>query len=417
MQTNLASWARETDLGQDADEILRRCVHCGFCLATCPTYQLLGDERDSPRGRIYLMKQVLEGIEPTTATQTHLDRCLTCRNCETTCPSGVQYGALVDIGRKIVDEKVERPLTQRLSRAALRGLLNSPLFGPALKLGRVLRPMLPEVLRNKVPQARPAGALPSGKSHARQVLMPLGCVQPAMMPSIDAATVRVLDAVGIGARMVAGAGCCGAINFHLDAQDAALDQMRANIDAWLPLLDSGEAEHIVMNASGCGAMVKEYAHHLRHDPDYVVKALRVADKTCDVAEILAPHAAQLKAMLADLPQRAAFHPPCTLQHWQGLRGASERLLADLGFDLQPFSESHLCCGSAGTYNMLQPEIATRLRDRKLANIGKTQPDLIAAGNLGCMTQIGSGTDTPIVHTVELLDWATGGPKPKALERG
>src|SRR5690606_19270174 len=266
MQTNLASWARDTDLGNDADEILRRCVHCGFCLATCPTYQVLGDERDSPRGRIYLIKQVLEGVEPTEKTQEHLDRCLTCRNCETTCPSGVQYGALVDIGRHLVDERVERPLKQRMTRRLLRHTLNSPLFGPAMKLGRLMRPMLPEVLRNKVPQARPAGQLPAnGARHSRQVIMLAGCVQPAMMPTIDAATIRVLDALDIGTRLVAGSGCCGAINFHLDAQEAALTQMRANIDAWLPLLDSGQAEAIVMNASGCGGMVKEYAHHLRHD--------------------------------------------------------------------------------------------------------------------------------------------------------
>lgn len=405
MQTNLASWARESDLGQDADEILRRCVHCGFCLATCPTYQILGDERDSPRGRIYLMKQVLEGIEPTAATQTHLDRCLTCRNCETTCPSGVQYGALVDIGRKIVDEKVERPLSQRLKRSALRRLLNSSMFGPALNVGRVLRPMLPEVLRNKVPQSRPAGAIPAGERHVRQVLMPLGCVQPDMMPSIDAATMRVLDAVGIGSRVLTGAGCCGAINFHLDAQDAALEQMRANIDVWLPLLDSGEVECIVMNASGCGAMVKEYAHHLRHDPDYVAKALRVADKVRDVAELLAPHVAQLKPKLSGLPAQAAFHPPCTLQHWQGLRGVSEQLLTDLGFNLQPFSESHLCCGSAGTYSVTQPELAKSLRDRKLQAIQAGQPECIVSSNMGCITHLQSGTATPVRHWIEVVDQA------------
>ncbi|NYT85670.1 glycolate oxidase subunit GlcF [Pollutimonas harenae] len=406
MQTNLASWARETDLGNDADEILRRCVHCGFCLATCPTYQILGDERDSPRGRIYLIKQVLEGVEPTEKTQQHLDRCLTCRNCETTCPSGVQYGALVDIGRHLVDQRVERPLKQRITRRLLRHTLNSSLFGPAMKLGRLMRPMLPEVLRNKVPQARPVGPLPANVArHPRQVIMLAGCVQPAMMPTIDAATIRVLDSLGIGTQLVKGSGCCGAINFHLDAQEAALVQMRANIDAWLPLLDSGEVEAIVMNASGCGGMVKEYAHHLRHDADYVAKALRVVDKVRDIAEIVAPHSAELKARLSSLPSKTAFHPPCTLQHWQGLRGVSETLLQDLGFNLQPFTDSHLCCGSAGTYSVTQPELSKTLRERKLDALHAVEPDAIVSSNVGCISHLQSGTDTPVRHWIELVDEA------------
>jgi len=409
VQTNLASWARDSQLGQEADDILRRCVHCGFCLATCPTYQELGDELDSPRGRIYLIKQVLEGVEPTQSTQTHLDRCLTCRNCETTCPSGVQYGALVDIGRKLVEERVQRPASQRLLRGVLRRMLNSPAFGPALKLGRLFRPVLPEVLRNKVPAARPAGRLPDTSRHPRQVIMLAGCVQPAMMPSIDAATIRVLDAVGIGTRIVAGAGCCGAINFHLDAQEAALDQMRANIDAWLPLLDSGEAECIIMNASGCGAMVKEYAHHLRDDPAYVANALRLVDKVRDVAEVLAPHAQELAGRLTGLPGRTAFHPPCTLQHWQGLRGVSERLLTDLGFELQQFGEAHLCCGSAGTYSVTQPELSQSLRDRKLRHIGAAEPEYIVSSNIGCITHLQSGTATPVRHWIEVVDEALARP--------
>ncbi len=408
MQTNLASWVRDTDEGQDADEILRRCVHCGFCLATCPTYQILGDELDSPRGRIYLMKQVLEGVEPTEATQEHLDRCLTCRNCETTCPSGVEYGALVDIGRNLVDQQVQRPFGQRFTRAVLRHALNSPLFGPAMKLGRLLRPALPDVLKNKIPRARPAGTLPlnSGR-HPRQVLMLSGCVQPAMMPAIDASTIRVLDALGIGTRVVPGAGCCGAINFHLDAQEAALDQMRANIDAWLPLIDNGQVEAIVMNASGCGAMVKEYAHHLRHDRDYVVKALRLVDKVRDVAEIVAPHASTLRQLMKAAPNPVAFHPPCTLQHWQGLRGVSERMLVDLGFALQPFAESHLCCGSAGTYSITQPELSKALRDRKLGAIQAAEPSCIVSSNIGCITHLQSGTATPVRHWIEVVDDALG----------
>ncbi|NYT63991.1 glycolate oxidase subunit GlcF [Alcaligenaceae bacterium] len=408
MQTNLASWARDTNEGKDADEILRRCVHCGFCLATCPTYQILGDERDSPRGRIYLMKQVLEGVEPTQATQEHLDRCLTCRNCETTCPSGVEYGALVDIGRKLVDEKVPRPWSQRVTRTLLRHTLNSPLFGPAMKLGRLVRPVLPEILKNKIPQSRAVGVLPAnGARHPRQVLMLAGCVQPAMMPTIDAATIRVLDALGIGTQVVPGAGCCGAINFHLDAQEAALEQMRINIDAWLPMLDSGQVEAIIMNASGCGAMVKEYAHHLRHDPAYVAKALRLVDKVRDIAEIVAPHVAELKTLMISTPAPVAFHPPCTLQHWQGLRGVSERMLHDLGFTLQAFAESHLCCGSAGTYSVTQPELSKNLRNRKLEAIQAASPSCIVSSNIGCITHLQSGTATPVRHWVELVDEALG----------
>ena len=349
MQTLLADWARDTDFGQEAEAILRRCVHCGFCQATCPTYQLLGDELDSPRGRIYQIKQVLEGAEPTAATQLHLDRCLTCRNCETTCPSGVQYGALVDIGRQIVSERVRRPWRERVLRGALRRLMGSSWFGALYRLGGWVRPVLPAVLRSKIATPRPAGALPvAADQHPRQVLMLANCVQPAMMPSIDAATLRVLDAVGVGTRIAAGSGCCGAINFHLDAQDAGRDQMRANIDAWLPLLESGEVEAVVVNASGCGGMIKDYAHHLQHDPVYAERAQRLMPYIKDIAEFLAPLAADVRAKMRRTPGRSAFHPPCTLQHWQGLRAVTERLLTELGFDLQAFGEQHLCCGSAGT---------------------------------------------------------------------
>ncbi len=406
MQTNLADWARDTDFGREADEILRRCVHCGFCLATCPTYQILGDELDSPRGRIYQMKQVLEGAEPSYVTQQHLDRCLTCRNCETTCPSGVKYGELVDIGRQIVSERVRRPLGDRLLRATLRRLLGSPWFGPLYRAGRLARPLLPAVLQSKIPQARPAGALPADpRRHARQVLMLSNCVQPAMMPSIDAATMRVLDAVGVGARFAAGSGCCGAINFHLDAQEAARDQMRRNIDAWLPLIESGEVEAVVINASGCGGMVREYAHHLRHDPAYADKAARVDEHVKDVAEFLAPMAADVRARMRTAPGRTAFHPPCTLQHWQGLRPVTERLLTDLGFDLQLFADSHLCCGSAGTYSITQPQLSKALRDRKLEAIAQTLPERIVSANIGCITHLQSGTQAPVRHWIEVVDEA------------
>lgn len=400
MQTHLASWARDSELGQEADAILRRCVHCGFCTATCPTYQVLGDERDSPRGRIYLIKQVLEGATPTQATQQHLDRCLTCRHCETTCPSGVQYGHLIDAGRQIVDERVTRSWPDRLRRWLLRKGMNSALFAPAMRVGQVLRPLLPEGLRRKVPVRRAPGALPQGRTHARQVLLISGCVQPSMMPAIDAATIRVLDAVGISARVAAGAGCCGAVNFHLDAQEAALAQMRANIDAWLPLLQ--EAEALVMNASGCGAMIKDYAHHLRHDPVYAARAQQVVDKVKDVAEVLAPHAETLGARLGEGP-RTAFHPPCTLQHWQGLRPATEKLLAGLGFALQPFGDSHLCCGSAGAYSVLNPGISQSLRDRKLTSIAASQPEVIVSSNIGCIGHLQSGTEVPVRHWIEVVD--------------
>lgn len=406
MQTNLASWIRNTPEGDQAEEILRRCVHCGFCQATCPTYQELGDELDSPRGRIYLIKQMLEGADVGESTQLHLDRCLTCRNCETTCPSGVEYGKLVDIGREIVAEKVERPASERLLRAALRHGLNSPLFGPAMALGRLVRPLLPQSLRSKVPPRQPSRGLPANTArHARQVIMLQGCVQPAMMPNIDEATIRVLDAVGVGTKVVPGAGCCGAINLHLDAQAQALDQMRRNVDAWWPLIDSGEAECIVANASGCGAMLREYAHHLRNDPGYAAKAQALSDAVRDVSEVLEPHADELGKRIGAIAGRHAFHPPCTLQHWQRLRGTTEKVLTGIGFKLVPFAESHLCCGSAGTYSITQKELSTRLRDRKLRNIQAGEPDSIVSSNIGCITQLQSGADIPVKHWIEVVDEA------------
>ncbi|AZY52855.1 glycolate oxidase subunit GlcF [Bordetella avium] len=409
MQTELASWARGTDLGREVDAMLRRCVHCGFCSATCPTYQVLGDERDSPRGRIYLIKQVMEGASPTQATQTHLDRCLTCRNCETTCPSGVEYGHLIDLGRKVVDARVRRTWPDRLRRRLLRKSMNSSWFGPVMRLAQAVRPMLPAALKRKVPVRRPAGPVPEGVRHARQVLMPLGCVQASMMPAIDAATIRVLDAVGVGAMLLTGSGCCGAVNFHLDAQDAALAQMRSNIDAWWPLLNEGGVEAIVMNASGCGGTVKDYAHHLRHDPDYADKAVFVVSRVKDVAELLAPHAKGLAERLGPAP-RAVFHPPCTLQHWQGLRALNEQLLADLGFTLQPFADSHLCCGSAGTYSVLNPLLSQTLRDRKLAALSDAQTDVIMSANMGCIAHLQGGTRIPVHHWIEVLDERLSSPR-------
>jgi len=401
MQVELADFIRDTPEGREAESILRKCVHCGFCTATCPTYQLLGDELDGPRGRIYLIKQTLEGAPVTAKTQLHLDRCLTCGNCETTCPSGVQYGRLLDIGRKLVDERVQRPVSQRIARAALKGGLTSPLFGPALKLGRAVRPMLPAALKNKVPVATDSGAWPQ-RSHARKMLLLEGCVQPAMAPNINVATARVFDALGIELVRAARAGCCGAIRWHLDDHDGGRDNMRANIDAWWPHIEAG-AEAIVINASGCGAMVKEYAHALRHDARYTGKAQRIAELAKDVVESLPDFTSELSRSIDAGTSRVVFHPPCTLQHGQQIRGAVESLLVALGATLLPFDESHLCCGSAGTYSVLQPELAYALRDRKLAVLQSPKPDLILSANIGCITHLQSGTETPVRHWIEWVD--------------
>ena len=410
MQTQLAPQYRATPEGQEAEAILRKCVHCGFCTATCPTYQLLGDELDGPRGRIYLMKQVLEGATPTRKTQLHLDRCLTCRNCESTCPSGVDYGHLVDIGRKLVDAKVPRPAKETAVRWALKQGLPSPAFAPAMRMGQAVRGLLPEKLRAKVPARRDAGAWPQ-RRHARKVLMPEGCVQPSMAPNIDRATARVLDAVGISAVRVPAGGCCGAVKFHLNDQDGALVQMRANIDAWWPYVEQGgdaSVEAIVVNASGCSVMVKDYGHVLRDDPAYAEKARRISALARDLTELLP----QIADGLADrLPAGAsrgvvAFHPPCTLQHGQQLRGLVERHLGALGFDVRvAASESHLCCGSAGTYSVLQPEISLQLRDRKLGHLNALAPETIVSANIGCITHLQGGCSTPVRHWVEVLDAA------------
>ena len=412
MQTNLAPEFKGTPDGQAAEAILRKCVHCGFCTATCPTYQLLGDELDGPRGRIYLMKQVLEGAAPTRKTQLHLDRCLTCRNCETTCPSGVEYGQLVDIGRKLVEQRVERPAGEKALRWMLKTGLTSPLFGPAMKLGQLVRPLLPAALKNKVPPAAGPGARrwPT-REHKRKVLLLLGCVQPAMMPNINSATARVLDAAGIQTLVADDAGCCGAIRTHLGDINGGLADMRRNIDAWWPLVNGltseGKVEAIVMNASGCGVTVKDYGHALAHDPDYADKARRVSELTRDLSELLPDLVPALRGQLRGLKTtRLAFHPPCTLQHGQQLRGGVETHLGALGFEVSlAASESHLCCGSAGTYSVLQPVLATQLRDRKLANLLPLQTQVIVSANVGCIQHLQSGTTLPVRHWVEVLDEA------------
>jgi glycolate oxidase iron-sulfur subunit len=404
MQTNLADFIKGTPDGNEAEAILRACVHCGFCTATCPTYQLLGDELDGPRGRIYLIKQVLEGAEPTAKTQLHLDRCLTCRNCESTCPSGVKYGRLVDIGRKVVEQRVPRPLGQRIKRTTLKEFLpRGALFKPAFKAGQAVRPLLSKELQDKLQPARSAGRWPT-RTHARKMLVLDGCVQPAMGPNINAATARVLDSLGVQLVVAPKAGCCGAVRYHLNDQEGGLDDMRRNIDAWWPYVEQVEA--IVMTASGCGVTVKEYGHLLAHDENYAAKAKRISELTRDLSEIMPQFEAELASRLrGKIGKRVAYHPPCTLQHGQQIRGKVEGVLRAAGVDVVLCGESHLCCGSAGTYSVLHPEIAHELRDRKLANLQATGAEEIVSANIGCLTHLQSGTDTPVTHWIELIDRA------------
>jgi glycolate oxidase iron-sulfur subunit len=408
MQTQLSPEFENTPEGEEARDIVRKCVHCGFCNATCPTYQLLGDELDGPRGRIYLIKQVLEGGVVTRSTQQHLDRCLTCLNCQTTCPSGVEYGHLVDIGRKIVDERVERPPAERAVRWLLKEGLTSPLFGPAMRIGRALRPVLPAVLKNKVPSSNAAEprAAPT-REHRRKVLMLQGCAQPSMMPGIDIAAARVLDRAAIQTVYATGTGCCGAVRTHLGDPAGGLDDMRRNIDAWMPLVAAGNVEAIITSASACSLAIKEYGHALSGDAHYADKAARISALARDLSELLPQLVPALHGQVrTDGLRRLALHPPCTLQHGQGLKGGIESHLRTLGFDISiAGSESHLCCGSAGTYSLLQPQIATQLRDRKLENLAKLEPQCIVSANMGCIQHLQSGTATPVKHWIEVLEEA------------
>jgi glycolate oxidase iron-sulfur subunit len=403
MQTNLADFIRDTPEGREADVILRKCVHCGFCTATCPTYLLLGDENDGPRGRIYLVKQILEGATVTTKTQLHLDRCLNCRACETTCPSGVRYGRLADIGRKLVEERVARPVWQRLMRRAIAEVLTRrSLFASLLKLGQLARPLLPARLAEKVPAATPeAGAWPAPR-HARKMLALAGCVQPALSPDINAAAARVLDRIGVSLIEAKGAGCCGALRFHIGYQEEGLADMRALIDRWWPHVEAG-AEAIVMTASGCGAVVREYAHLLQDDPAYAAKAEKISAMTRDICELIETEFDRLKPMLTKTGARVAFQAPCSLQHGQGIRGVTERLLARAGFELTPVPDAHLCCGSAGTYSILQPELAGTLKRNKISALGSGGPELIATANIGCLAHLQSGTQLPVKHWIVALE--------------
>lgn len=401
MQTWISDHLKDTAQGQEADRILRSCTHCGFCLATCPTYQLLGNELDSPRGRIYLMKQVLEGSEPTGTTQLHLDRCLTCRACETTCPSGVEYGKLVDIGRELVEQQVPRDSGNRFTRWALRTVLpRRALFGSLLRTGQLFRPLVPGNLREKIPKRRTPLPWPKQSRHSRKVLMLEGCVQPAMEPTINPNTARLLDGLGIAVIRTPQSKCCGALSQHLAQPREAEEQVRRNIDVWWPHVESG-AEAIVVNASGCGVQVKEYGYLLRNDPVYAEKAKRISELTVDPVELLLNEEQHLRP--ADgAPRKIAFQSPCTLQHGQKLGGRVEALLTRLGFQLTPVPDAHLCCGSAGTYSVMQPALAKQLRQNKLDNLQSGKPELIATANIGCLTHLNEKSAVPVRHWLELL---------------
>jgi glycolate oxidase iron-sulfur subunit len=402
MQTTLTDFIRTTTVGREADAILRSCVHCGFCNATCPTYQLLGDELDGPRGRIYLVKQMLEGAAVTRHTLTHLDRCLTCRNCETTCPSGVQYGRLLDIGRGVGERLLRRSWPDRLSRWALRRIVPYPArFTPLLRLGQWLRPLLPAGLRHRIPAYQRTAGRPAAR-HTRKMLLLEGCVQPAIAPAINNAAVRVLDKLGVSLPAAHGAGCCGALCHHTSGVDEGLEFAHRNIDAWWPHIEAG-IEAIVTTASGCGVHVKDYGQLLKDDPAYAAKAARVTELTRDIGEILANEDLTRLRPGSKPGIKVAFQSPCTLQHGQRLNGVVEKLLRDIGFELTPVPEAHSCCGSAGSYALLQPELSRRLREKKLAALGCGRPHVIATANIGCLTQLQQSPGTPVVHWVELLD--------------
>jgi glycolate oxidase iron-sulfur subunit len=405
MQTSLADFIKETPEGKEADAILRTCVHCGFCTATCPTYQLLGDELDGPRGRIYLIKQVLEGQEYTRRTQIHLDRCLTCRSCETTCPSGVRYGRLADIGRQIVEQHVPRPLKERITRRLLRATIPySNRFDRLLSLGQRVRPWLPANLKQKIPSKQTAAPWPQRK-HTRRMLVLDSCGQPSASPNTNCAAARVLDRLGISLVRAQRAGCCGAMSYHLSAQAEGLQFARRNIDAWWPYVEAG-AEAVVITASGCGTMVKEYGELLQHDPEYADKAARISALTKDLSEVLGDlDRTDLKAQAGG--RKIAFHSPCSLQHGQKLTGAVERILGDAGFNLTPVADAHLCCGSAGTYSILQQALSRQLLDNKIRDLENGEPGVIATANIGCLLHLQTAARVPVKHWIELLDEACG----------
>ena len=400
MQTRLTNAYQQTPEGKEAEAILRNCVHCGFCTATCPTYQLLGDELDGPRGRIYLLKQVLEGQEVSAKTQKHLDRCLTCRACETTCPSGVQYGRLIDIGRNIVEQKVQRSVMDKLKRKLLRIVIpNTKLFSLLLSVGRIFKPLMPAELADKIPQAQQTSPWPE-LQHERKMLILEGCVQPVTAPDTNWATAQVLDKLGIQLLRADKAGCCGAVSHHLSAHEEGLNAMRRNIDAWWPYIEQG-VEAIVLTASGCGVMVKDYGKLLANDTTYAEKAKKVSAISKDISEILQDEDLS-KLNISVKSQRVAFHSSCTLQHGQKITGVVEKILGNAGYQLTSVSDQHLCCGSAGTYSILQEDLSQQLLQNKLNALQADTPEIIVTANIGCQMHMAPKTSVPVKHWIELL---------------
>ncbi len=421
MQTRLAATFKDTPQGREADSILRSCVHCGFCLATCPTYQILGDELDSPRGRIYLMKQVLEGAPVTGETQLHLDRCLTCRACETTCPSGVRYGRLLDIGRSVTEQRVERQAIPALKRYVLRKVLpHRRRFALAYAVARVVRGILPREIRAKVPQKERQPQDWPPVRHDRRVILLEGCVQPTLTPAVNVAAARVLDRIGISVVRVPAAGCCGAVSHHLSAHEDTREQLKHNIDVLWPHVESG-VEAIVMTASACMAMLTDYGHLLREDPVYATRAARVSELARDMSDVLLGNPVALKETLragvsAQPGPKVAFQSPCTLQHALKIRGSVESILRDAGFVLTHVPDSHLCCGSAGTYSILQPALSARLLSDKVKALEEGRPALIATANIGCQTHLRTGTSLPVLHWIQLVEARLAG-RPAVAETG
>lgn len=402
MQTRFPDSVRATAQGAAVERIVRKCVHCGFCNVTCPTFQIRRDELDGPRGRIYQIKDAIETGVVTPLLHTHLDRCLTCRACEITCPAGVEYGRVLDYGREVADRALPRSAGERLLRWGLRQVLpHAARFSALLGLGRLVRPLLPAGLKSLIPPTRAAGPRPSTR-HARRMLLLAGCVQDALDPRINAATVRVLDRLGIQLDVVAGSGCCGAISHHLTASDEARDFMRRNIDAWWPHVAAG-AEAIVVTASGCAVQVKDYGHLLAGDPAYADRAQKIAACARDLSQILAAEDLSALTPAPGAPRRIAFQSPCTLQHGQRLGGVVEGLLRRAGFDLLPVADGHICCGAAGTYALLQRQLSNELRGRKLANLAAGAPALIVTANIGCLSHLQGATTIRVQHWIELLD--------------